>query len=82
MTSAMKRPGPGSTLLGAVMSAYHWPPGRARRVKLQRFVERFFNQFERLLAPPFHPKWQEVGLREDLPGWQRLATAAELLANR
>ena len=78
--------GPGAEVptvaVGAVMAAYHWPPGHARRVKLRRFVEHFFNQFERLLAPPFHPKWQEVDLREDLPGWQRLATAAELLANR
>lgn len=62
-----------------VLAAYNWAPGHEREVKLRRFVERFFAGFETLLDPAYHPKWQDVDLSADLPGWQRLQSADRLL---
>jgi uncharacterized protein len=64
----------------AVLAAYNWPEGHPRRGKLNRFIERFFANFERLLEPPFHPKWREVDLRAPVPGWQRIAPAENMAA--
>lgn len=69
--------------IGEVLAAYNWPAGHPRRVKVSRFVQHFFADFERLLEPPYHPKWQEVDLSAEVPGWQRLPSANErLLASR
>lgn len=57
--------------VGAVMAAYNWPADHPRRRTIRRFVTRFQNNFDRLLSPPFHPKWQEVSFEADVPGWQR-----------
>jgi TRAP transporter TAXI family solute receptor len=64
----------------AVLAAYNWPEGHPRRGKLNRFIEGFFANFERLLEPPFHPKWREVDLRAPVPGWQRIAPAENMAA--
>jgi uncharacterized protein len=61
--------------VAAVLAAYNWPDDHPRRRKLNRFIERFFANFDRLLEPPFHPKWREVDLRAPVPGWQRIAPA-------
>lgn len=58
--------------VSAVLAAYNWAPDHPRRRKLDRFVDQFSANFDRLLEPPFHPKWQEVDLKAEVPGWQRL----------
>jgi TRAP transporter TAXI family solute receptor len=68
--------------VGAVMAAYDWPVGHPRSLKVERFVERFFAEFERLKAEPYHPKWRQVDLRQEVPGWRRLATARTGLVER
>ena len=65
--------------VGAVLAAYNWPEDHPRRRKLDRFIERFFASFDQLQEPPFHPKWREVVLSAEVPGWRR-TTAAEQLA--
>ncbi|MGH6899147.1 MAG: TAXI family TRAP transporter solute-binding subunit [Geminicoccaceae bacterium] len=65
--------------VSAVLAAYNWPEGHPRRHKLDRFIQSFSTNFNRLLEPPFHPKWQEVDLTAQVPGWQRI-TAAEQMA--
>jgi TRAP transporter TAXI family solute receptor len=64
--------------VSAVLAAYNWEPDHPRRLKLTRFIERFFANFDRLLEPPFHPKWQEVDLSAQVPGWQRIAPARNI----
>ena len=64
--------------VSAVLAAYNWPAGHPRRNKLDRFIESFFANFESLLEPPFHPKWQEIDLMAPVPGWQRIAPANAL----
>jgi TRAP transporter TAXI family solute receptor len=64
--------------VGAVLAAYNWPADHPRQRKLSRFIERFFANFDRLLQPPFHPKWREVDLDAQVPGWQRIAPAKSM----
>jgi uncharacterized protein len=65
--------------VSAVLAAYNWPDGHPRRDKLNRFIRRFTANFDTLLKPPFHPKWQEIDLTAEVPGWQRI-TAPEQIA--
>ncbi|MFC3126046.1 TAXI family TRAP transporter solute-binding subunit [Pseudoroseomonas globiformis] len=60
--------------VGAVLAVYAWRPsgpGAERHAKLARFAERFRQRFPELLQPPRHPKWREVNLSAQLPGWTR-----------
>jgi len=66
--------------VGAVMAVYNWNPGGERYQKTERFVKAFFANFETFLQPPRHPKWQEVNLAAELPGWRRFPAAQEWLA--
>jgi TRAP-type uncharacterized transport system substrate-binding protein len=52
-------------------------PERDRNVA--NFVEVFFTGFQSLLAPGHHPKWQEVNLSADFPGWRRYGPAEQWL---
>ena len=66
--------------VAAVMAAYNWPSQHPRYQKVQNFVDAFFNAFEKLKQPPYHPKWQQVDLAADVPGWRRMTPARALLA--
>jgi len=52
-------------------------PERYRNVG--NFVEAFFTGFQTLLTPGHHPKWQEVNLSAELPGWRRHPAAEQWL---
>jgi TRAP transporter TAXI family solute receptor len=65
--------------VSAVLAAYNWPDGHPRRDKLNRFIRSFTANFESLLKPPYHPKWREIDLTEEVPGWRRI-TATEHVA--
>jgi TRAP transporter TAXI family solute receptor len=66
--------------VSAVLAAYNWPDGHPRRDRLNRFIERFYENFSVLLKPPFHPKWREIDLTADVPGWQRIAAPKQVVA--
>src|ERR1700732_313105 len=51
--------------------------GRYRNV--DNFVDIFFTEFQSLLMPGHHPKWQEVNLAAELPGWRRYPPADQWL---
>jgi hypothetical protein len=44
-----------------------------------KFAEALFSRFAEFKKPPRHPKWREVDLSRDLPGWQRFPAARDLL---
>jgi uncharacterized protein len=52
-------------------------PERHRNVS--NAVEALFTGFQTLLEPGHHPKWQEVNIAADFPGWQRHQQAAQWL---
>lgn len=68
--------------VGAVMAVYNWQPGSERYRRVARFVDAFFSNFQKFLQPPRHPKWREVNLSAQLPGWTRFGPAQEWLARQ
>jgi len=61
--------------VGAVMVAANLIPGSERNRNVASFVEAFFTQFPKLLEEGHHPKWNEVNLAAELPGWRRYGPA-------
>ncbi len=61
--------------VGAVMAVYGWNRDNERYHKVARFVDAFFNRYHEFLKPPRHPKWNEVNLAAELPGWSRFEPA-------
>ncbi len=61
-----------------VLAVFNWPRNSDRWQRLQKFTNAMFAKFDRFQQPPFHPKWREVNLAADVPGWTRspLADAA------
>ena len=43
------------------------------------FVDALFANFQGLLAPGHHPKWREVNIAAELPGWARHSAARQWL---
>ena len=68
--------------VGAVMAVYNWGAQSERYKKVAAFVDALFNNFDRFLQDPRHPKWREVNLAAVVPGWTRFAPAEEWLATR
>ncbi len=72
--------GPVRTIaVGAVMAVYDWNPEGERYAKVERFINAFFSNFDKFLQAPRHPKWREVNLAAELPGWTRFTPAQEWL---
>ena len=68
--------------VGAVMAVYNWEHSTDRARRVGTFVEAFFEQFDKFLKPPRHPKWREVNLAATVPGWNRVAVADAWLARQ
>src|SRR5579872_4446314 len=64
----------------ALLVAYAWPEESQRYKRLAKFVEAFFSRIDQFNSPSRHPKWKEVNLAADMPGWTRFKPAAEWLA--
>jgi TRAP-type uncharacterized transport system substrate-binding protein len=67
--------------VGVTLAAFGWRPGTPRYRNLVTFVDKFFTSFPDLLKPPHHPKWHEVNLNAEQPGWVRFPPAASWLAD-
>lgn len=65
---------------GSMIIAYNWPKGSDRHRRVAQFVDRFFSNFDQFQKPPRHPKWREVNLAAQVPGWRRFDAAEEWLA--
>lgn len=65
--------------VGAVMAVFNWEQNNPRYQKVSRFIDAFFGKFEEFQKPPRHPKWQEVSLTAQVPGWKRFPHAEEWL---
>jgi hypothetical protein len=65
--------------VGDVMAVFAWQPHMERYNKVSRFVDAFFNRFDEFQQPPRHPKWREVNLAAEVPGWVRFQPAQDWL---
>ncbi len=66
--------------VGAVLAVFNWPQNSERYRRVAKFTEALFKNFDKFLEKPRHPKWKEVNLAAELPGWERFGAAKELLA--
>ncbi len=65
--------------VSAVMAVYNWKTTSDRYEKVANFIESFFQNFDAFKNPPRHPKWREVSLTAEVPGWVRYGTAQDWL---
>jgi uncharacterized protein len=68
--------------VGDVMAVFAWPPHTERYNKVTRFVDAFFGKFDQFQQPPRHPKWREVNLTAEVPGWTRFQPAQDWLVQQ
>jgi uncharacterized protein len=64
----------------ALLVAYSWPENSVRYNKVAKFVDAFFSKIDQFNSPSRHPKWRDVNLPAEMPGWVRFKPAAEWLA--
>jgi TRAP transporter TAXI family solute receptor len=67
----------GTIAVGSILAVFNWPEESVRYKRVERFVNAFFSRFDELLLPGRHPKWREVSLTADVPGWTRNKAAQE-----
>ncbi len=65
--------------VGSVLAAANFPALSERYRNLAVFVDAFFTRFQSLTEPGHHPKWREVNLAAEFPGFVRFAPAAQWL---
>jgi TRAP-type uncharacterized transport system substrate-binding protein len=65
----------------ALLVAYAWPEDSDRYKKLTKFVQEFFGKIDQFHSAARHPKWSEINLSAEIPGWTRFKPAADWLAS-
>jgi TRAP transporter TAXI family solute receptor len=65
--------------VGSVLAVFNWASDSERYRRVATFTEALFENFDRFLEKPRHPKWREVNLAATLPGWNRFTPAQEVL---
>lgn len=61
--------------VGMALMAANLSPNTDRYRNVANFVDAFFTQFSRLEERPHHPKWKDVNVAAELPGWRRFGPA-------
>ncbi len=64
----------------ALLVAYAWPENSEKYKKVAKFVDAFFSKIDQFNNPSRHPKWREVNLSAEMPGWVRFKAASDWLA--
>ena len=76
-------PSIGTLCMPAVLATYNFPKGSDRARRLARFIDYYFERFDKLKQPSFHPKWKDINIAATVPGWKtaarQIATPAPLL---
>ena len=61
----------------ALLVTYGWPENSARYNRMTKFVREFFGKIDRFQDGARHPKWREINVAADIPGWTRFRPAAD-----
>jgi len=64
----------------SLLVTYAWPENSARYNRIAKFVGEFFGKIDQFHDGARHPKWEEINLAADMPGWKRFKPAADWLA--
>jgi TRAP-type uncharacterized transport system substrate-binding protein len=59
----------------ALLVAYAWPENSARYNRLAKFVQEFFSRIDQFREGARHPKWSEINIAANMPGWTRFKPA-------
>jgi TRAP transporter TAXI family solute receptor len=62
-----------------VLIAYNWQPGSERYRKIEKFVDAFFSNIEKLRKPPHPPAWKDTNIAASVRGWHRFPAAQQWL---
>ncbi len=65
--------------VGTVLAVAPVARGSPRYRAVAQFVDRFFTRFDSLLDPSHDPRWREVNLAAELPGWRRFPAVSRWL---
>lgn len=63
----------------AVLAVYNWPKQSDRWRRVSKFIDLYFERFEKFKVAPYHPSWKTINLAANVPGWQRYWVADEKL---
>jgi uncharacterized protein len=64
----------------SLLVTYAWSEGSPRYNRLAKFVGEFFGKINQFRDPARHPKWAEVNIAAEMPGWVRFKPAADWIA--
>ena len=64
----------------ALLVTYAWPVNSPRYQRVARFVHEFFGKIDQFQDGARHPKWGEINVAADIPGWTRFKPAADWIA--
>lgn len=62
--------------VGTLLAVTEVQAGSERYRKIADFANAFFGGLQSLVQPGHHPKWREVNIKAELPGWRRFPAAA------
>ncbi len=68
--------------VGSILVVYRWNKPNERSAKVDNFVRAFFDGLEELQQSYRHPKWKEVALSAEVPGWRRTEVASNLASSQ
>jgi TRAP-type uncharacterized transport system substrate-binding protein len=64
----------------ALLVTYAWPETSPRYHRLAKFVREFFGKIDQFQDGARHPKWREINVAAEIPGWTRFKPAADWVA--
>jgi TRAP-type uncharacterized transport system substrate-binding protein len=64
----------------ALLVTYAWPENSPRYHRLNKFVREFFGKIDQFQDGSRHPKWREINVAAEIPGWTRFKPAADWIA--
>jgi uncharacterized protein len=64
----------------ALLVTYAWSENSVRYNKVATFVREFFERNDQFHDGARHPKWNEINIAANMPGWARFKPAADWLA--
>ena len=64
----------------SLLAVYAWPEDTERYRKIAKFVQKFFDGIDKFHDGSRHPKWKEISLSAEIPGWTRFKAAKDWLA--
>jgi hypothetical protein len=62
-----------------VLATFNWPENGERYNRNTKFIDVFFTKIDQFRHPSRHPKWREVNIAADVPGWKRFKPAQQWL---